>query len=121
RQAQGFGAIAATGLRAKPLGLPIGSQTYPFRQRIRAGEFAGVCKDLAGLGVGIIELCSPAYGEFASLTDASQTRKVIEDHGLKCPSSHFSMNELRNKQQEMIAWAKDIGMTQMGTASLGGP
>ena len=30
------------------------------------------------------------------------------------------MSELRTKQQEMIAWAKDIGMTQMGTASLGG-
>ena len=30
------------------------------------------------------------------------------------------MNELRTRQQEMIAWAKDIGMTQMGTASLGG-
>jgi len=121
RELLALSAIAATGLRADPLGLPIGSQTYPFRQRIHEGDFAGVCKDLAGLGVGIIELCSPAYGEFASLTDARQTRTIIEDHGLKCPSSHFSMNELRNKQQEMIAWAKDIGMTQMGTASLGGP
>jgi len=30
------------------------------------------------------------------------------------------MSELRNKQQERIGWAQDIGMTQMGTASLGG-
>ncbi len=111
---------AARTMRANPLGLPIGSQTYPHRQRIRQGDFAGVCQDLAALGVGIIELCSPGYSEFASLTDTKQTRKIIEDNGLKCPSSHFSMNELRNKQQEMIAWAKDIGMTQMGTASLGG-
>src|SRR5580698_1995965 len=113
-------AVGAEVMRANPLGLPIGSQTYPHRQRIRSGDFAGVCKDLAALGVGIIELCSPGYSEFASLTDAKQTRKIIEDHGLKCPSSHFSMNELRNKQQAMIAWAADIGMTQMGTASLGG-
>jgi sugar phosphate isomerase/epimerase len=113
-------AAGATGLRANPLGLPIGSQTYPFRQRILGGDFAGVCQDLAGLGVGIIELCSPGYSEFASLADAKQTRKIIEDHGLKCPSSHFSMGEFRNKQQEMIAWAAGIGMTQMGTASLGG-
>jgi sugar phosphate isomerase/epimerase len=121
RELLALSAVAAASLRANPLGLPIGSQTYPFRKRIHDGDFAGVCKDLAGLGVGVIELCSPAYGEFASLTDARQTRTIVEDHGLKCPSSHFSMNELRNKQQEMISWAKDIGMTQMGTASLGGP
>jgi sugar phosphate isomerase/epimerase len=120
REVLALAALAAQKLRANPLGLPIGSQTYPHRQRIRSGDFAGVCKDLAALGVGIIELCSPGYSEFASLTDAKQTRKIIEDHGLKCPSSHFSMNELRNKQPEMIAWAADIGMTQMGTASLGG-
>ena len=113
-------AIGARALRADPLGLPIGSQTYPFRQRIREGDFAGVCKDLAALGVGIIELCSPGYSEFSSLTDAKQTRKIIEDHGLKCPSAHFSMSEFRNKLSERIAWAADIGMTQMGTASLGG-
>ena len=107
-------------LRANPLGEPIGSQTYPHRQRIKDGDFAGVCKDLADLGVGIVELCSPGYREFAGLSDGKQTRKIIEDHGLKCPSAHFSLNELRNKQPEAIAWAHDIGMTQMGTASLNG-
>jgi sugar phosphate isomerase/epimerase len=105
---------------ANPLGLPIGSQTYPHRQRIKDGDFAGLCADMAALGVRNLELCSPSYGEFASFSDAKQTRKIAEDHGLKCPSSHFTMNELRNKQQEAIAWAKEIGMTQMGTASLGG-
>jgi sugar phosphate isomerase/epimerase len=76
---------------------------------------------MAALGVGSLELCSPGYDEFASLADAQQTRKIIEDHGLICPSSHFTLEELRTKQQQMIAWAKDIGMTQMGTASLNGP
>ena len=120
RELLALSAAAAAGLRANPLGLPIGSQTYPFRERIRAGDLAGVCQDLAGIGVGIVELCSPGYSEFASLTDASETRKIIEDHGLKCPSAHFGMNELRKRQPEMIAWAREIGMTQMGTASLGG-
>jgi sugar phosphate isomerase/epimerase len=117
------GCLCATAreLGANPLGLPIGSQTYPHRQRIKDGEFAGLCKDLAALGVGTIELCSPGYAEFASLADGKQTRRIIEDHGLKCPSAHFEMRELRTKQQEMIAWAKDIGMTQMGTATLSGP
>jgi sugar phosphate isomerase/epimerase len=112
--------IAAAGLRAAPLGLPIGSQTYPHRQRIKDGDLAGLCRDLAALGVESVELCSTGYAEFASLADGKQTRRVIEDHGLKCPSAHFSMKELRTKQAELIDWAKDIGMTQMGTASLGG-
>jgi sugar phosphate isomerase/epimerase len=75
---------------------------------------------MASLGVGILELCSTGYAEFRSLADGKQTRKIIEDHGLKCPSAHFEMNELRTKQGQLIDWAKDIGMTQMGTASLGG-
>jgi sugar phosphate isomerase/epimerase len=107
-------------LRANPLGLPIGSQTYPHRQRIKNGDMAGLCKDMADLGVGILELCSPAYSEFAGLADGKQTRKILEDHGLKCPSAHFDLGELRNRQPQSIAWAHDIGMTQMGTASLDG-
>ena len=111
---------AAGQLHANPLGLPIGSQTYPHRQRIKDGDLAGLCADMAALGIGSIELCSPGYAEFAGLTDGKQTRRIIEDHGLKCPSAHFELGELRNKQQQAISWAHDIGMTQMGTASLNG-
>ncbi len=107
-------------LQANPLGLPIGSQTYYERRRIAAGEFVGLCKDMVKIGIGIIELCSPGYSEFASLADAKQTRKIIEDAGLKCPSGHFTLSELRNKQEQSIAWAKEIGMKQMGTATLRG-
>jgi sugar phosphate isomerase/epimerase len=112
---------AARELAANPLDIPIGSQAYPHRKRISDGDFAGLCRDLAGLGVGGLELCSPAYSEFASLTDGKETRRILEDHGLKCPSAHFEMEELRTRQQEAIAWAHAIGMTQMGTATLDGP
>ena len=95
-------AAGAAAVKANPLGLPIGSQTYPHRLRIKNGDFGGVCKDLAGLGVGVIELCSPGYGEFASLTDGKQTRKIVEDSGLKCPSAHFSLRDLRSKQQALV-------------------
>ena len=117
--AAGLVSTASRGLYANPMGIPIGSQTYPHRARIK-DDFAGLCKDMADLGIGNMELCSPGYAEFASLTDGKQTRKIIEDHGLKCPSAHFDLKELRTKQDESIAWAKEIGMTQMGTASLAG-
>lgn len=114
-------AAGALALNAKPLGFPIGSQTYPHRDRIKNGEFPALLKDMAGIGIETIELCSPGYADFASLADGKKTRKIIEDAGLTCRSAHFNLPSLRTQQPEMIAWAKDIGMTQMATATLSGP
>ena len=110
---------------AQPLGLPIGCQTWPVRQMI-AKDFPGTLKELAGSGFQAIELCSPvgyADSGFGGLRQYSgaDLRKIIQDAGLTCVSSHFSMRELRQNQDDRIAWAKDVGMTQMLVASLGGP
>jgi sugar phosphate isomerase/epimerase len=116
----GVFAAGVTELRANPLGLPIGSQTYPHRALIKEGSFAALLKTLKDIGVDAIELCSPlGYAEFASLIDGKQVRKIIADHGLTCDSCHFSMRELRERQAESLAWAKDVGITQIITASLG--
>jgi sugar phosphate isomerase/epimerase len=117
----GFLVAGVAELRANPLGLPIGSQTYPHRQMIKDGNFAGLAKTLADIGVQTVEMCSPlGYADFASLSDGKQVKKILADHGLKCESGHFGMKELRERQPESIAWAKDVGITQMITASLGG-
>jgi sugar phosphate isomerase/epimerase len=116
----GFLAAGVTRLTAAPLGLPIGSQTYPHRMMIRDGNFPGLLKTLADIGVQQIELCSAmGYTDFASLSDGKQVAKILSDHGLRCESAHFSMKELRETQDASIAWAKDIGITQMITATLG--
>jgi sugar phosphate isomerase/epimerase len=115
-----LGATLGSTLRANPLGLPIGSQTYPHRAMIKEGNFAGLLKLLKEIGVDRIELCSPGYAEFASLSDGKQVRTIIADHGMGCESAHFSMRELRESQEKSIAWAKDVGITQMVTATLGG-
>lgn len=105
-----------------PLGLPIGSQTWPHRQMIKDGDFAGLLRMLKSIGVGAIELCSPfGYAEFASLTDAKQVKVLAADHGLACESSHFSLRELRENQQRSIDWAREAGITRMFVATLGGP
>jgi sugar phosphate isomerase/epimerase len=118
--AAAFLPIVAREMQMNPLGMPIGSQTWPHRQRVKDGDFAGMCRDMAALGIGSIELCSPGYPEFSSLADAKSTRKIIEDHGLVCPSAHVTLEELRNGQQKVIDWAQGIGMTQIGTATLNG-
>jgi sugar phosphate isomerase/epimerase len=113
-------AARVVNVRANPLGLPIGSQTWPHRQMIKDGNFAGLAKALADIGVQSVEMCSPfGYNDFAVLTDGKQVKRTLGDHGLSCVSSHFSMRELRDAQAKSIAWAKDVGITQMIVASLG--
>jgi len=116
----GFLAAGGVKLHANPLGLPIGSQTYPHRARIQSGEFAGLLKDMKAIGIEVIELCNPTYADYKVLADGKQTRKILDDAGMKCISAHFQMNALRNDQAKQIEWAHDIGMTQMSTADLGG-
>src|SRR6478672_13092546 len=88
----GFLAAGVAELRANPLGLPIGSQTWPHRQLIKDGNFAGLAKTLADIGVQQVEMCSPfGYNDFASLSDGKQVKRTLADHGLACVSSHFSM------------------------------
>jgi sugar phosphate isomerase/epimerase len=120
-------AMAAGGrlLHADPLGLPIACQTWPVREKI-AKDFPGTLKELAGAGFKAIELCSPvgyADSGFAGLGKYSgvELRRILSDAGLTCVSSHFSIDELRKDQARRIAWAKDVGLTQMLVPSLDGP
>jgi sugar phosphate isomerase/epimerase len=85
-------------------------------------DFPAFARMMADIGVTRLELCSPiGYGsDFASLTSGSETRKILADHGLKAESSHFTMRELRSSQETSIAWANEVGITQMITATLGG-
>jgi sugar phosphate isomerase/epimerase len=115
----GLVAAGLPDLRANPLGLAIGTQTWPHRAMVKQ-DFPGLLKLVADMGVGSIELCSPfGYSEFAGLQNGKEVRTIIADSGLKCESGHFGMKELRQTQQANITWAKDVGITQMITATLG--
>jgi len=126
-QAAAAGLISAGGLelRANPLGMPIGCQTWPVREMI-AKDFPGTIKQLADAGFQTIELCSPVgYAEhgFAGLGKykGSELRKILGDAGVTCVSSHSGIKELRDDQAGRIAWAKDVGLTQMLVPTLDGP
>ena len=122
------GAVLSSGgrmLHANPLGLPLGCQTWPVRAMI-AKDFRGTLKELSAAGFQAIELCSPvgyADSGFAGLgkLKGSELRSILQDAGLMCVSSHFSIDELRKNQDDRIAWAKDAGLTQMLVPSLDGP
>lgn len=121
----GFLSACSLELRANPLGLPIGCQTWPVRESI-AKDFPGTIHQLAAAGFQTIELCSPvgyADSGFAGLAKytPADLRKILSDAGVTCVSSHFGIDELRKDQEGRIAWAKDIGLKQMIVPSLGGP
>jgi len=123
--AGGFMMSRAVNLDANPLGLPLGCQTWPVREMI-AKDFPGTLKQLAAAGFQSIEMCSPvgyADSGFAGLGKYSgkQLKTIIQDAGLACVSSHFAIDELRKNQDDRIAWAKDLGLTQMVVPSLDGP
>jgi sugar phosphate isomerase/epimerase len=123
--AAGYLSRGAANLHADPLGMPIGCQTWPVRQMI-AKDFPGTIKQLKAAGFNSIELCSPVGYEdsgFAGLAKYSgaELRKMLDDLGVECVSSHFGIDELRKDQAGRIAWAKDVGLTQMIVPSLDGP
>ncbi len=123
--AAGFLSLTSSELRANPLGMPIGCQTWPVREMI-AKDFPGTIKQLADAGFQTIELCSPVgyadfgFGGLAKYTGA-ELRKILGEAGVTCMSSHFGIKELRENQEGRIAWAKDVGLTQMIVPSLEGP
>ncbi len=117
--AAGFLASSAAELAAYPLGLPIGSQVYPLRPLLK--DLATFAKMVSDVGITRLELCSPiGYGDdFAAFADGKEVKKVLADHGIKAESGHFSMEELRESQGKSIAWAQEVGISQMITATLG--
>src|SRR6266851_1773295 len=123
--AAGFLSLTSSDLHANPLGMPIGCQTWPVREMI-ARDFPGTIKQLAAAGFQTIELCSPvgyADSGFAGLGKykGAALRKILNDEGVICVSSHFGIEELRANQEDRIAWAKDLGLTQMLVPTLNGP
>jgi len=121
--AAGMASAGASRLSANPLGLPIGCQTYPVRAMVTQ-DFPATVKTLADAGFQSIELCSPVgYDEFAPVGKytGAELRKILSDNGLICISSHFDIKELRADLPGRIAWAKDVGLTQMLVPSLDGP
>jgi sugar phosphate isomerase/epimerase len=123
--AAGYLMPEAMELRASPLGLPIGCQTWPVRQTI-GKDFDGTLRQLASDGFQAIELCSPpgyermGFGPLAAMP-ASTIREKIHAAGLNCESCHFGFRELQDHLDDRMAWAKELGLKQMIIASFGIP
>jgi sugar phosphate isomerase/epimerase len=100
-----------------PNNISIGFQTFPIREML-AKDFAGTLKMMQGLGYQIVEMCSPpgyadiGYGPLVNMKTADM-RRIIHDAGLSCPSCHFTFEEITDKVDDRIAFAQELGLTQM--------
>jgi len=96
---------------------PIGFQSWTIREDLTK-DFPGTLKMMAGLGYSDIEMCSP-FGyvsigfEPLNKMKGSEMKKIIEDSGPGCVSSHFVMSELHDHLEDRIEWAQEMGLTQM--------
>jgi sugar phosphate isomerase/epimerase len=118
-------AAACLPLRADPLGMPIGCQTYPVREAL-GKDVDGTLQQLASIGYRTIEMCSPpgyASGGFGPLTkfSAAELRDKIQAAGLDCQSCHYQWRELKENLDDRIAFAKDLGLRQMALSTFGLP
>jgi sugar phosphate isomerase/epimerase len=98
-----------------------GFQVWTIREKL-VKDFPGTLKMMAGLGYKEVEMCSPlgySNAGFEPLNSMSgrEMKKIIEDAGLKCTSSHFNMGELRDHLENRMEWANQLGMKQMMAAS----
>ena len=104
---------------AKASAMPLGFQTWTVKDKL-GQDLPGTLKTMAGMGYQSLELCSPGgyaqigFGWLAKMKNA-EVKKIIEDAGLVCHSSHFGFAEFTDEQKlnEAIQFAQEIGLTQM--------
>lgn len=112
-----FGMIGCASPRSKEFGF----QVWTIKDKLIA-DFPGTLKMMAGLGYKQVEMCSPlgySNAGFEPLNGMTGTemKKIIDDSGLTCVSSHYNMGELRESLDNRIEWATQLGMKQMVASS----
>ena len=110
---EGFGFAGTAGNTLESFGF----QVWTIRKKL-IEDFAGTLKMMADLGYKEVEMCSPlgySMSGFKPLNEMSGTemRKIIEDIGLKCTSSHFTKGELQDNLDNRIDWAQQMGIKQI--------
>ena len=98
-----------------------GFQVWTIKDKL-IPNFAPTLKEMAAMGYTQVEMCSPlgytssGFGPLNSMS-GTEMKKIIDDSGLTCVSSHYGMGELRDSLDNRIEWATQLGMKQMVCSS----
>lgn len=88
---------------ANPLGLPLGLQLYSVREFLPK-DYEGTLKQLAAMGYQEVE----AAGFFKH--SAAEVKQAMDAAGLHCVSAHYGMSDLQPHLDDIIAFAKGVGL-----------
>jgi sugar phosphate isomerase/epimerase len=98
--------------------VPVGLELYSVRNEL-AKDLFGTVKTVAKMGYEVVEFYSPYYEWTPQM--ASDVRKLLDDVGLKCHSTHNGANALAaGGLQKAIDLNKTIGSHLIVMASPGG-
>jgi sugar phosphate isomerase/epimerase len=106
---------------AAPAKKDFGFQVWTIKDKL-IPDFAATLKEMAVMGYTQVEMCSPlgytssGFGPLNSMS-GTEMKKIIDDSGLTCVSSHYGMGELRESLDNRIEWATQLGMKQMVCSS----
>jgi sugar phosphate isomerase/epimerase len=101
----------------KTVNLPIGFQVWTIKDML-IKDFPGTLKMMYGLGYRSMEMCSPpgyessGFGPLMKLKPR-EMKQIVNDAGLICESSHYTMGEFRTNLDERINFALESGQKQM--------
>jgi len=101
----------------KTVKLPIGFQVWTIKDML-IKDFPGTLKMMYGLGYRSMEMCSPpgyessGFGPLMKLKPR-EMKQIVNDAGLICESSHYTMGEFRSSLSERIDFALESGQKQM--------
>jgi len=105
---------AASHLMANAMGLPIGLQLYSVRDLLPK-DYDGTLKQLAAIGYREVE----GAGFFGR--SASDVKHSMDQAGLNCVSAHYSLPQLGPHVDEVLQFAKDLGLKYIICSSPGQP
>jgi len=106
---------------AAPARRDFGFQVWTIKDKL-IPNFAATLKEMAAMGYTQVEMCSPlgytssGFGPLNSMT-GTEMKRIMDDSGLKCVSSHYGMGELRDSLENRIEWATQLEMKQMVCSS----
>jgi len=97
--------------------VPVGLELYSVRTALTADQ-SGTVRAVAKLGYQEVEFYSPYYNW--TIEQAKETRKLLDDLGIKCPSTHNGANALSaNGIQKAIDLNQILGSRMIVVASAG--
>lgn len=98
------GLLGGVELHASPFNLPIGLQLYSVRELL-PHDYAGTLKQIAALGYGEVE----AAGYFNH--SVTEVRQALNAAGLRCPSAHYSHDDLARNFDQILEFNKELGVS----------